>query len=232
MKILKIIFATFLLVTLTACPGSNDDSPLGGGGDPGSVALVFPENNKECTEGRIGSDTQSTITFQWEARSGVDSYEVNVKNLAAGTSIKTEVNTNEADISLLRGVPYEWFVTSKKEGSQETANSETWRFYNQGVGTQSYAPFPAEAVSPLRGASIVAATTLNLQWIASDVDGDITEYEVLFGTEATPTVSLGTATEATIPVTIASGRTYYWRVITKDGLGNTSRSEIFNFSIQ
>jgi len=162
----------------------------------------------------------------------VDAYEVNIKNLAAGTSSKTEVSNNEADISLQRGVPYEWFVASKTEGSEEIAHSETWRFYCQGAGTQSYAPFPAEAVNPLRGASIASATTLDLQWKASDVDNDIAEYEVLFGTETNPTVSLGTATEATINASIASGQTYYWRVVTKDNKGNTSKSETFDFNVQ
>lgn len=234
MKILKITFAALLLITLTACPGSKDDGPGDGplGGDPGSVALVFPENNTECTEGKIESDTQSAITFQWQARENVDSYEVNIKNLEAGTSSKTVVNTNEADISLQRGVPYEWFVTSIVNGSEETANSETWRFYNQGSGTQNYAPFPAEAVHPLRGANVAAATTLDLQWKGSDVDNDISEYEVLFGTETVPTAALATTAESSANATIASGQTYYWRVVTKDGQGNTSRSDVFDFKVQ
>ncbi len=236
MKILKIACIGLLGVTLTACPGNKDDGPddgpLGGGGEVGSVTLVFPENDKECTEGKIESDTQSTITFQWQAREGVDSYEVNIKNLDAGTSSETLVDTNEADISLQRGVPYEWFVASKVEGSEETANSETWRFYSQGLGSLNYAPFPAEAVHPLRGASIAAATTLNLQWKGSDVDSDIAEYEILFGTEAPPTSALATTTESSASATITSGQTYYWRVITKDGQGNTSRSDVFDFSVQ
>ncbi len=223
-----------LLVTLTACPGSNDDGPDNGplGGDLGSVTLVFPENNKECTEGKIENDTQSTITFQWQAQENVDGYEVNIKNLKAGTSSKTVANTNEVDISLQRGIPYEWFVASKAEGSEETANSDTWRFYNQGAGTQNYAPFPAEAVNPLGGANVAAATTIDLQWKGSDVDNDIAEYEVLFGTETVPTTSLATTAESTTSASIASGQTYYWRVITKDGQGNTSRSEVFDFKVQ
>ena len=235
MRILKITCIAFLVVTLTACPGSKDDGMEDdsmGGGDPGSVNLVFPENNTECSEGIVLNDTQTTIIFRWEALDNVDLYEINLTNLNSNITSKLDSDSNELAIVLDRGVPYEWFVASMAEGSEETANSATWRFFSQGLGTQNYAPFPAEAINPLRGASIAAATNIALQWNASDVDNDIADYEVLFGTETNPTNSLSNTPENTVNATIASGRTYYWRVITKDGQGNTSRSEIFDFQVQ
>ena len=233
MKELRISGLILLLMTLTACPkpeGGDEDDPFGG--DPDGVSLVFPENNTECTEGRVENEEQSTITFRWEALENVDSYEVNIKNLVSGEASKTATDTNEADITLLRGVPYEWFIASKVDGSDRTANSETWRFYNQGAGTLNYAPFPAEVVSPLLGENVGAANSIALQWSGSDVDNDIAEYEVLFGTDANPTTSLGVTAEPTMDATVASGQTYYWRVMTKDAQGNTSRSSVFDFSVQ
>ena len=220
-------------MTLTACPkpeGGDEDDPFGG--DLDGVSLVFPENNTECTEGRVENEEQSTITFRWEALENVDSYEVNIKNLVSGEASKTATDTNEADITLLRGVPYEWFIAPKVDASDRTAKSETWRFYNQGAGTLNYAPFPAEVVSPLLGENVGAANSIALQWSGSDVDNDIAEYEVLFGTDANPTTSLGVTAEPTMDATVASGQTYYWRVMTKDAQGNTSRSSVFDFSVQ
>ena len=221
-----------LMVTLTACPGGKDDPKPDETGEPGSVNLVFPENNTECTEGVVINDTESTVIFQWQAAQNVDSYEVNLTNLETGSAGTANSDTNELGIVLDRGVPYEWFVISKKNGSNEAPKSATWRFYNQGPGVENYAPFPAEAVNPTSGQTVTTPGTISLEWRGSDVDNDIVEYEVLFGTDANPTAILGTTAQTTIEATIASGQTYYWRVITKDGAGNTSQSEVFEFQVQ
>ena len=132
MNILKITVVVLLLVTMTACPGGSDDGsddPLGGGGDPGSVNLVFPENNTECSEGIVLNDTQTTIIFRWEAREGIDLYEVNLTDLTTGNISKLDTDANELAIVLTRGVPYEWFVASMAQGSEKIANSETWPLF-------------------------------------------------------------------------------------------------------
>ena len=97
-SISKIAIALLFLGALTSCPGGKDnpdDDVLDGGGDPGSVSLVFPENNSECTEGQSLNATESTITFQWQQGTNVDSYEVNVRNLDTNTSSTINANTNE-----------------------------------------------------------------------------------------------------------------------------------------
>ena len=223
-----------LMILLTACPGSNDDGP---GieipvGDPGSATLVFPENNSECTEGITVNDLQSTITFQWQASQNTDSYEVNVKNLDTGDTQKTDVNMNEAPITLSSNTPYEWFVVSRKAGSNTTPESAKWKFYNAGTGVVNYAPFPAEAINPKRGETIAAATSVTLEWQGNDVDNDIAEFEVLFGTTTEPSSNLGSTFQSTMNANVVSGQTYYWRVITKDNAENTSQSEVFDFKVQ
>jgi hypothetical protein len=223
-QILKITLIVFLFVT--ACK-KDDGSDVG---EPGSAKLVFPENNSECTEGTVINNLESTITFQWETSSNTDSYEVNVRNLNSDNTMKATVNANEADITLERNVPYEWFVVSKSaEGGDLT--SAKWKFYNAGHGVENYAPFPAEAVNPTRGQTVGIAGSISLEWLGSDVDNDISEYEVFFGTDVSPTASLGSTAQNTMNVDISSGQTYYWRVITKDNESNTSQSEIFDFRV-
>ncbi|NNC35658.1 MAG: hypothetical protein HKO09_12340, partial [Croceitalea sp.] len=102
----------------------------------------------------------------------------------------------------------------------------------EGPGIENYAPFPAEAVSPSRGANIATTTTVELAWSGSDVDDDIVSYEVFFGTDAATTNSIGVTAEEALPnVEVTSGIIYYWLVITTDSAGNTSTSEVFEFRV-
>ncbi|QWX83071.1 hypothetical protein H0I23_11475 [Cellulophaga sp. HaHaR_3_176] len=201
---------------------------------PSSALLIFPDDDTECNEGVIdaNNDSRSTVTFEWLSAENTDSYEIKLKNLDTGSITTSTSTTNEKDISINRGTPYEWYVISLANGTSTTATSETWSFYNQGKGIQNYAPFPAIALTPQRGSTITNTETVTLQWSASDVDNDIASYEILFGTNETPENSLGDTTETTIQVTIAAGNIYYWKVITTDSYNNSSNSELFEFRVE
>ena len=227
--VLSLIFVFFIY----ACGDSepvNDPDP-DPGPDPSAANLIFPDNNTECNEGTVINETQSSVTFRWSNAQNTDSYDVTVRNLNTSATSVTSSNTTEADITIERGTPYEWFVTSKADGTNATANSATWRFYNQGPGIENYAPFPATAVSPARGAALSVGGNVTLEWEGSDVDNDITDYEVLFGTDPEPTNSAGTTASTTLDVDTSSGQVYYWQVITNDSAGNSSESEIFEFQV-
>ncbi|SMC46903.1 hypothetical protein [Cellulophaga tyrosinoxydans] len=222
------------LIFLTSCGGGSDGGsttepdPIP---NPTAATLIFPENNKECTEGSVLNELQSSVNFQWSASENTDSYSLTVTNLNTNSSSTTTSSTTEKTITLQRGTPYEWFVTSKANGTAETAISSKFRFYNQGVGVENYAPFPAVAVSPKRGITLSTRTNVDLQWIGEDIDNDIASYEILFGTEIIPTNSLGSTTTNTMNTSVISGNVYYWVVITNDQEGNKSRSEVFEFKV-
>ncbi|MCK0157921.1 hypothetical protein MWU65_12060 [Cellulophaga sp. F20128] len=221
---------------LTSCGGGGDDTsgetptptPVT---SPKATTLVFPNNNSECTEGTVISTSESTVEFRWNTSENTDTYEVNLKNLATGGVQRKTVTTTNESFTIERGTPFEWFVISKGNGTSETASSSIWKFYNQGSGVTNYAPFPADVLSPLRGSTIANATTVSLRWTGSDVDNDITEYEVFFGTSKTTLTSIGQTTETSIEATISSGVIYYWKVITIDSKNNTSSSETFEFKV-
>ncbi len=226
-----------LLAVVSSCGGGGDDSPTPTPTPPEPMAapkaatLVFPENNTECNEGVVIDDEKSRVTFRWNPSEDTDSYEVNIRNLNNNTTLTTTVPVEQAEIIIERGTPYEWLVVSLANGTDETASSSKFKFYNQGPGIENYAPFPAEVVNPKRGATIARTTNVNLQWTGSDIDEDIEEYRVLFGTETSPTEPLGTTVEPSLEATVVAGETYYWRVITADSQGNTSQSEIFEFRV-
>ena len=149
-----------------------------------------------------------------------------------GDSFDTPAATNGASIELDRGTPYGWYVTSSAEGTDVTARSDTWRFYNEGPGIENYAPFPAEVVAPERGAALAADTaSVELQWTAGDVDGDLLDYEVFLGPEGETPTPQGKQTTTALEVSVESGNTYQWTVVVSDTQGNTSTSEVFWFKV-
>jgi len=232
----KLLLYTSLLLVLS-CGGGGDDS---GGGtpppaavpDPSATSLIFPENNTECNEGVNLNDTQSTVTFRWENSENTDSYQVNLRNLNTNNISRANFDINEGAITIARGTPYEWFVVSMAEGTNVTASSPTERFFNQGPGIENFAPFPAQVINPTRGANLSTRTMVTLEWNGTDIDSDMLEYDVIFGTDQNPSEILDTITETTFDVNVNPGTTYFWAIVTRDSANNTSSSEVFQFLIQ
>lgn len=224
------VLLTFLLIS---CGGSKESEPEPEPPvvipPPSAASLVFPDNNTECNEGIIISDTQSRVTFQWTEAQNADSYELTVRNLNSNNTVSATSATNSAALTIVRGTPYEWSVISKANGTNETATSTIWRFYNQGPGIENYAPFPAQVVFPARGSTVNASGAIILEWEGSDIDNDIAEYEIYLDTSESPSTLVGSTSETTFEVTLSSSTTYYWQVVTRDQEGNTSTSEIFEF---
>lgn len=229
MKIIKSYYIFIALIIVSCSRGSDEPTPAP---DPEAAILIFPEKDKECTQGTVKNDTQSDVTFEWNAAKNANSYEVNLRNLNTNTSTTVNSTTNSVTITILRGTPYEWYVVSKASGTTVTATSEKWKFYNEGPGIENYAPFPADVVSPKRGAQVENSGTVTLEWTGSDVDNDIEDYEVFFGTVSPPTSSLVETANTSTSTSINAGTTYYWRVVTSDMVGNTSTSETFEFKVK
>lgn len=198
---------------------------------PGAATLVFPSQNSECTEGNNATSTESDVAFDWNDASNTDSYQLYLKNLETQEITNYTTTSSQLTLTILRGTPYSWYVVSKNAGTK-TTQSATWKFYNAGEPVSSHVPFPAELVTPAMGSSLTASTTsVILQWNGSDVDNDIVNYEVLFGTVNPPTNNQSTTTDSNVIVSVASGNTYYWRILTHDSQNNTSQSEVFQFKI-
>jgi len=226
----KILTIIILPVILLCNCGKKASDPI----PPFAANLVSPVQNEVCTQGVVISSTQSTVTLKWNSSLSTDSYEIDVKNLLTGviTTLNTTADT-QIDVTLLRNTPYSWYVVSKSNETPATAQSNIWKFYNSGPATVSYAPFPADIVSPTLAQSVTATSgTVTLTWAGSDVDNDIVSYAVYFGTTNTPALLNGNVTTMSLTnVAVTSGTTYYWRVVTTDSKGNTSDSGIFWFKV-
>jgi len=224
---MKKALSTLLVVICFAC-GSDDGPPP----SPEGALLIFPLQDSECTTGVDVNELLSQVTFEWMPAKNADLYTLTVLNL--NTNIPQAITTaaTTASLSIQKGAPFSWSVISANSNSDETATSENRLFYNAGVQT-TYAPFPAQIVSPKSGATIAinAANEVVLEWIGADVEDDIETFDLYFS-EQNPPESLLISTDAETQqasVTVSSGTIYYWKVVTTDSQGNTSDSGIFDF---
>jgi len=230
-RLKKIIQLCLLAIIITTSCSSEDVQATVTIEDlPTAATLLFPQNNTECNEGTIVSETETDVLFEWEEASNASSYILTITNLNTGTSREISTISNKFLIRILRGTPYSWVVKSKASTGNATADSETWKFYNAGLPEESHPPFPAEVLSPQMGVSVDEGNVL-LQWEATDVNNDITSYSILLDTINQPVTEVGNLSVNSLNVNVSSGQVYYWKIITKDAIGNASHSQIFQFRV-
>ncbi|MEW4922983.1 hypothetical protein [Algibacter sp. 2305UL17-15] len=232
----KLIYSLYFVVCCFGCSGNSSDdinSEENPDGTPNPespliVNLQFPHEDGLCNLGTNFTPTQSTVFFEWEASTIAESYTIYIVNLIDGTSIQESTAEDKIGIVISRATPYSWYVEST--AGSKTEKSDTWKFYNAGPGVETYAPFPATITAPAM-ASAVNGPNVTLQWTGSDVDDDIVGYDVYLGTSNNPDVHTSNVTASELSVSVTSGAIYYWKVVTKDAVGNTSESGIFQFRV-
>lgn len=224
----RIFQISLLLIVLWSCGG--DDTPPA----PEGANLVFPLENSECTTGVSINENQSQVTFEWQASANTDSYTLRAVNLNTNSPQTISTAATSASLTIAKGTPYSWTITSQSEDSDEAATSETWLFYNAGPQT-TYAPFPAQLVSPTSGSTVQKSidNQVVLMWQGADVENDIDDFEIFFSTSNPPTTSVGSIEFGTmeLAVDVESDTVYYWKVITTDSEGNSSDSGAFEFRV-
>ncbi|MGY8946658.1 MAG: hypothetical protein ACKVJS_06345 [Flavobacteriales bacterium] len=235
-------FSFLFTLTLISCGGSSDD---GGGPDPppvinppGKSTLTAPANNKTCETGTSISDTQSEVTFTWGTSANTNTYDLKITNLNTSTvTNKTALTSTTAKVTLDKGVPYSWNITSKSTASTTTTASDTWKFYLAGTGVVNYAPFPADLKTPASGSTITrdGDGKVAFTWDGSDPDtGDTLKYTLYVDNtdgKQTPPAAQTDLTAKTASVALEAATTYYWRVKTSDGI-NSSYSIVYSFKTE
>jgi hypothetical protein len=230
MKNRVLIISVLLLVI--GCH-KDDPDPVQLIGNPTEALLIFPYENSECNEGSDITVTTSKVLFEWRTAENTDEYELVLFNLSTTDQSSHVTSENKISIVLQRATPYAWHVISKSNKIDSTAQSDIWKFYNAGDGIESYAPFPAEIITPLMAENITTSGgNITLDWSGSDVDNDILGYDVYFSTTNPPDLLKSDVEESILTdVQVVAGAIYYWSVTTKDAHGNSSDSGIFQFKI-
>ena len=230
----KQIFFIGALLILLSCGKDNPEPVIIEHIVPAKVSLVFPLENSECNEGTDVSATESTVRFEWKSAENTDEYELVVANLISDDLHSYITTETKLPVVLQRATPYAWYVVSRSNESDSTAQSSVWKFYNSGEGIKSYAPFPAEIVSPKMAESVNASSgTITLDWEGNDVDNDIVGYDVRLGTTNPPGLFQANLTESILSgVSVDNNTVYYWRITTYDGAGNFSSTAVFQFMVR
>jgi hypothetical protein len=232
MKTSITLIGLFFLVLITSCGGSDSGSSTPTISSPSKSVLIAPANNTICETGSTSSTTQSTVSFSWNSASNTETYDLKIVNLnTQEVNTQIGITTTTKEVSLIRGVPYSWTITSKNKGTTTTI-SETWKFYLAGNGLTNYAPFPASAVSPIQGGFITPTNgKLTLRWETSDVEGSALTYTLYFDTingKQSPLETNKNLTFKSKEVSVIPNTVYYWRVVTSDG-NNSATSVVYSF---
>lgn len=229
----KLIILGLILSLLFACKGKKSDPVPATPPAPSKAILFLPAQNEVCATGENPTATQSTVLFDWSDAANADSYVLALKNLLTGIVSEQNSSVSNLKITIPRGTPFSWSVTSKSSKSTVTAVTDSWKFYNSGVGQLSYAPFPATLTYPTNGQVItVTGTSVTLTWAGADADNDITGYDIYYGKTSAPTLlTSNKADNLSLSVAVTPNTIFYWRIVTKDTKGNTSDSGVYQFKV-
>ena len=227
----RIIYICCFVVFTFGCSDTTDDGPIiRAGQDPLiGVQLVFPQEASLCNEGTNPTLNESTVFFEWEPNNNAESYTLTIENLDTGNVTQYETIDFIFSVTIARATAFRWFVTYNYQN--EIEQSAIWNFYNAGSGAQTYAPFPAEIISPSMAQTIPATSSVTLEWSGSDVDNDIVAYDVYFGTNNEPNINSTNITVTELEFSVVPNTIYYWNIVTKDAEGNTSESGVYQFRI-
>jgi hypothetical protein len=220
----KIIILSFFVFSIALASCSNSQYEYRVPQDPEATILLKPDNNTECLE-------VEAVKFEWSKSVNTDIYTIVVTNLLSKEIITQTSTSPTKEITLVKGKPYSWQVTSSNSMVSKKAKSEIWKFYLSGEALFNHAPFPAEILAPLYDAS-VSKGAIELSWSYSDVDSaDTHTFDIYLDQTDASTLNTADYSSTKKSVTLSSLGTYYWRIITKDNYGNNSDSGIFKFTV-
>lgn len=230
----KYIALLIIGVVLWSCGGD------GGGDDPtpppaeneapSTPVQVYPANNDLCIN--------NSVEFKWNAATDPDNntplkYQLQVATNTQFTSpIVNDSNITGTSkvVTIEKGTLFYWRVKAIDSKGLSGDYSGNNQFYTEGEGVINYLPFPPTLVAPALNATVQTSTT-TLEWTASDVDsGDTLTYDVYFGEDNPPTAKVATEqAQTTYNATLSSSKTYYWKVVVKDGNGGQAIGQVWNF---
>ena len=202
---------------------------------PAKAVLSAPANNALCLEGTPVSETVSKVTFTWAKEENAAGYEIHVENLATQESTMQTLSATSVQLDIARSTPYSWYIVAVASDHKTKTASDTWRFYNAGVATAYYAPFPASDLKPSMDTTLTATNGLiTLSWSGTDVDGDLDHYDIFMGTEPSSlkTFRTGLSVSHLEEVAVTSSTRYYWKVISYDKKGNSSETGVSTFFVK
>ena len=225
---IKHISFIFICLLIVSCGGSSKGDLKEVNLLPSIPILTDPANNLLC----ISND----LVFQWVASSdgngdAITYYvEIATDNQFSDIIYSASGSVTSLNITLDKGVAYYWRVQATDSQNADSGYSLTYNLYTELEGISNHLPFAPDLVGPAFGASETSGFT-DLQWNASDIDGDPLVYDVYFGTDNPPTALVAeNQSETMLEVATQPATQYYWKTVVKDGQGGQTIGQVWNFS--
>lgn len=231
----NIVYILVIICLLVSCGKSSnpeEELPV----NPTAPTLIYPNNNEPCLDAVSLNDSQSQIAFNWNQGQNTDNYTLVITNLSTNDTQEIPVSFPPYTATLIKAEPFAWKVVANGAIGTTPAESDRWKFYLSGDAQTSYAPFPAELLSPQASSTVSANNDgeITLSWIATDVDSDIATYTLFMDTNDASTEVTQLSYQSgnmQYNIEVESNQTYLWRVVTLDQTGNTSDSGTYGFRV-
>jgi uncharacterized protein (TIGR02145 family) len=132
--------------------------------------------------------------------------------------------------SWIRSLSYQNAVFERLSANKNYAFSARCIKYE--FSPPNFPPSPPSNPSPADSATH-QPINLILSWDCTDPEGDPLTFDVYFGTDEIPPLSVSGITEQTYtPATLDYSTTYYWKIVAHDDQGNTTEGEVWSFSTE
>lgn len=187
---------------------------------------IFPTNGLLCSD--------NPLEFSWNSSTDKEgdaiSYEIELAEDNAFENIIESTTVSETSITftLEKGVQLNWRIRAKDSEGEYSNYSSSWNFYTEGEGIVNYLPFSPTLIYP-KAFSKVEDNVVVLEWASSDVDEDPLLYDIYFGETTPPDLVKENSEDSTYEVSINPDKTYYWKIVAKDGNGGESIGHIWIF---
>lgn len=196
---------------------------------PSVPALLSPANATLCTS--------NVVNFAWNASTDAENNSIIYQlQIATDNQFTQIVKTAEGaaigqTVTLNKGTAYYWRVKATDNKNASSNYSATYSFYTEATAVANHLPFLPQLLQPEINAFVNSAT-VNLKWLATDVDtNDILTYDVYLGTANPPLTKVGNnlTTTSLAQNSLQAATNYYWRVVVKDNKGGETVGQIWQF---
>lgn len=234
-RIHEILIYSSLAINILGCGGGDDGfvepekKPIEiSNSVPSTPALTYPSNELVCID--------NELKFKWAASSDADgdvvSYLIQIANDESFTDVVNETTTENITMTILleKGRTFHWRVLAN-DNETNSEYSKPWKFYTEAEAVTNQLPSQPELIAPIMDETIVGTTT-NLSWNVTDDDNDVLTYDLYFGLEDDPLLYKEGLDNSFLEVSVVVNKTYYWKIISRDGKGGVSIGSIWSFTTQ
>ncbi|ODN31287.1 fibronectin type III domain-containing protein [Fervidobacterium thailandense] len=198
---------------------------------PEKPTLKNPSNNEKINVKRF-----SSIDFQWDAVSDPDDdvvmYKIVIKRGNLNVEERNGLTTTTYSVSLpsekfRAGERYTWYVEAyDKWGGVRRSDEYSFELYSNSPPSKPMSPNPSNGAKNL-------PNRIRFSWYATDEDGDKLLYDFYVG-DSPSNLKLEASNlespEYLRPVLFDYSKTYYWKVVVKDG-DMSVEGDVWSFTI-